>query len=316
MINALKARYPQGAYGGQCIAWLHKFISFPYLGIAPNGNDVNLKFKFVRSQGQCFTFPNIEQVGKGARVGDIIFTTEGAYKNWLGNWKGAGHGAVITGIDDYGYSVAESNWNKDERITYGRVIPKNSDKIIGIGRYPITIPIEREIGVSVLINNQKWASVGVFDRIRSKVSEMTNGAVKLNFYPVYTNFKNWWYSTYPISGYNFKMISYDYIKEYVLPLDGKDICVMVIRPDEWQGDASEIAWTIADKNIIQISTREKTKSPWYDMPLIEHAFIHELGHILSYINGFSDTVHITDNEGKQIENILNGFDYNRIKANI
>lgn len=324
----LQKKYFQGKIGGECIAWLHNIVDFPYMGVDPKGNDVNLKFKFVQSRGECFTKENIEGPGLGARVGDLIFTTDGAYKNWLGQWKGAGHGAIITSIDSYGYEVCESNWNLDKKITYGRVIPKDSDKIIGLSRFPLKIDLGQVIfRYGVLINNQKWSSVGFLDSISNDVLKWTNGLLKIDFFPVYTNLNNWWYedSPFPITGGEVKVINRNWMREFAKPLAGDvDAYALVVRPDQWQGtsfdkngvEIGDLAYTLAVDKQIQIVSGENTNSPFYSMTLIRHALIHELGHLLAFINGKSDNVDLIDNQNRQLEKVFSDLDFNRIKLNL
>lgn len=327
LTSLLKKRFPQGSHGGQCIGWLHDIFEFPPVGVDPNGNDVNLKFSFVRNNG-CIA-ANIAETYKGFRIGDCVFTTEGAYKTWWGQWRGQGHMACVTGFDKDSLILAESNFALDEKVNYGRRLKMTSQQIIGIYRPPFKIDLglpQLEITYDVFINHQAKWDVRVLDDTADLINQYTNGKLKVNFFPLATDFQNWSYEIFPFNGTAYTVIKRDYLEKNLLPLSFSshntpaDLVAFIVNPNQWQGTVSngqqEIAWSSLGKpRLVQGSCAENDKSPWYDMKRITHILTHELGHHLAYINGLDDVVDIQDNQNHNLEGIFN-VDWDRVTLNL
>ncbi len=327
LTDILKKKFPEGFHGGQCVVWLREIFNQPAMGIDPKGNDVNLKFAFVKANG-CIA-ANIAETYKGFRIGDCIFTTEGASKNWLGQWKGAGHEACIVGFDKDSLVLAESNFNLDKKVRYGRRLKMNSPYIIGIYRPSFKIDLELptlELNYDVFINHQHQWNLKVLDETSDLIYKYTNGKLKVNFSPLNTDFQNWDYEAFPFNGTVYTVIKRSYLEETVLPLSFSshnapaDIAALIVNPLQWQGTVStgqeEIAWSSLGKpRLVQASCGEQQMSPWYGMKRITHILIHELGHHLAYINGLNDRTDIEDNQNHNLEGLFN-VDWDRIALNL
>lgn len=325
--DILKKNWPQGFDGGECVLWLRGIFNQPPMGIDPNGNDVNLKFKFVQSNGIIAT--NIAEIGKGFRIGDCVFTTEGATLN-NGKWTGAGHEACITGFDKDSLVLGESNFNLDGKVRYGRKILMTSPKIIGIYRPSFKIDLglsNLELNYDVFLNHQPNWNLKVLDEASDLILQETNGKLKVNFFPLRTDFQNWSYESFPFNGVEYQVIKRAYLEETILPQSFSnhntpaDLAALIVNPAQWQGTTSsgqqEIAWSSLGKpRLVQGSCAEQDMSPWYPgMKRITHILIHELGHHLAYINGQNDITDIEDNQKHNLAGIFN-VDWDRIALNL
>jgi len=322
----LKAKFPEGKGNLQCVKGLHQIFDFPYMGVDPNGNDVNLKFSLIKKDGNCYPVGNIAEIAKGYRIGDCVFTTEGAVKHWYG-WTGAGHMACIIGFDRGDLILFEWNYNLDGKATYGRRLSMASPKIIGIGRFPfLNLKIKPIINLNVFFNKMVWKT-SIFKEISDTISKMTEGNLEVNFIPIMnTRFKDWDYEGFPFNGLVYQVIKKSYLHDYVLPLTypGVNGYILVVNKAEWGGtvignvNGEEIAWTSFEHpTSIQMCCEENDVSPYYqNMPRFTHAVIHELGHYLNYVGGSkSDLVDSLDSK-RQFNLILSNLDWTRISLNL
>jgi hypothetical protein len=320
-IQYLKSKFLQGSIGpgegeyqGECISFCHAIAEFGQIG-----DSIQKKKAFVNANG--IINPNIKEIGRGFRIGDIVITTDNV--NWFGH--GTGHGFIVIDQDENYLYAGESNFGLKKRITYGRKVAKNDPKIYGIIRAPLKVDLGQvEVNVSVLINNQKW-SVGFLDALQKDILEFTDNKLKVNFFPLLTKYKNWWYETtiFPMTGQEVKVIAKAYMDAVSLVSGTSnnkpaDVIAFIVKPKEWEGTITggqELAYTNGRQ--IQASCAEFDISPWYyGMPLIEHVLTHELSHVLHDINGMNDTTHIFDNKNKQLEKVFSDLDFNRVKANL
>lgn len=308
----LSKLYPEGFHGGQCAAWAEQVMDF-----GPIGDSLAEKEMYVKLNG--IIAPNIAEIGRGYRAGDVVVTTESA-----------DHGHVCILLDPNTMTVVESNFHLDEKVHYGRVVPK--EKIYGIIRAPFKVDLGQcEVNFSILINNQPPWNLKVFDDLQQTILGWTNNKLKVNFFPIATSQSNWWYETiiFPMTGLQNTVIAKGYMSQNVAPLASANnnqqahVFAFVVRPDQWQGtamDGQELAYTVPDirPGQIQASCAEFDMSPWYaGMRLINHILPHELSHFLHYVNGLNDTTHQFDNPtAKQLEQVFNDLDFNRVKANL
>lgn len=317
----LKKLFPEGSYGGQCGEFVHKLVLFGSIG-----NSYAEKKRFIQANG--IIKYNIEEIGRGYRVGDLVVTSEGTFMG-----MGHGHVAWVIAQDSENIYLLESNFKGDGRVHYGRKLPKNSPNIYGIGRFPFRVKIGdmAELKVSCLMNNftKQWGS-GVFGEVDAWFHKHSNGKLKTSCIPVYTKAQNWWYEVAPapFEGQFYKNIAKAYFNETVMPLrlPGSHVVAFCVNPKEWEGavygkrDLNEVGWYYPNTNPgqILISANEFDPCPWYfGMSLYKHALIHEIGHYLMHLNGLNDEVHKYDNpETLNLEGILTNLDYNRIIANI
>lgn len=321
----LQTKYKEGAYSGQCVSSLHKFFLFPY-GVDPKGNDVNLKFALVKSNGDCYPVGNIAEIAKGYRIGDCIFTTEGATKHWYG-WTGAGHMACIIGFDRDNLVLAESNFKLDGKFRYGRKLSMTSPKIIGIGRFPfLDLKLKPVLNLNVFINKMIWKTA-VFQQTSDLIKKFSSDNLEVNFVPVMkTNLSDWWYEDFPFNGSNYKVIAKAFLEDKVRPLTYPNIngYILAINHAEWGGTVTgaiqgeELAWTSFERPaVIQMRCEEKDISPYYnDISLFTHAVTHELGHYLNYVAGSkSDSTDFLDSQ-RQLSYVYSNIDWNRVALNL
>lgn len=114
-------KFPPGSTGGQCGVFAHKLVQFP-----PVGNGKLEKYKSVDKFGI-----QANQWRQNPRVGDVIITDENPTY---------GHVAVVSEILPNGtIRLIESNYRGDEKVTYNRTIPLNSNKIYGAIRGPLKV---------------------------------------------------------------------------------------------------------------------------------------------------------------------------------
>ena len=312
----LSKTYPTGYNGGECVAFLHNLCTFPVMPPTLAEKEAMISV----SGGGFFTQPNIAQVGKGFRIGDVVFTNES-----LEN----GHGFFVENIVGNDLVAMESNYHLDGLVTHGRLVPMNSPHIIGLGRFPLKFDLGNlNLNYNVFLNNQKWSEVTFLDDLEKEIAGWTNGKLQIKFFPEFTACQNWWYGTLPFQGAETTIIADDYMKNNVLPLaftsDNKpsDIYAFIVRPDQWQGSIQggvELAYTVCGSKPGQIqgSCAENDPSPWYSgMRLINHILPHELAHWLYYINGLDDKTHSYDNTLKILPHVFDAIDFTRVIANL
>lgn len=317
LIPVLQKKYPNSSIGGECAQWCENLVQF-----GPVGDTFAQKKAYVEKNG--IIAGNISEIGKGFRIGDIVVTSDGTV-----NGKGHGHVFFVADMDDFNLYAAESNYNLDKRVHYGRKVSKTDPKIYGIIRSPLKLNLGTcEINYNVFINNQKWADTGFLSEITLKIASLTNNLLKVNFFPLATSFVNWWYEDFSFGGVDYKVIAKAYMDSsprlLAFTSDNKpsDVFAFVVRDDQWQGSAGggqEFAWTnVSGKPAqIQIACDEFDPSPWYDgMRLIEHALRHELSHYLNFVNGLNDNTDLLDIQEHNLDATLNGIDWNRVKANV
>jgi surface antigen len=114
LASALVSKYPAGSTGGQCGDFVRKVAKSFGLDYARLGDTLASKVAAVKKNGTSLA---------NAGTGSVIVTKENPTY---------GHVAFIVGRNAQGYVVAESNFKQSNKISYGRVIPYNSPKIIGV----------------------------------------------------------------------------------------------------------------------------------------------------------------------------------------
>jgi len=315
--DILQKQYPAGSYGGECALWAEKIMSF-----GPVGNSYSQKKSYVDRNG--IIAANIAEVGRGYRVGDVVVTSEGTFMG-LGN----GHVAII--LDPVKMTVVEANFHKDGKVNYGRIVPVN--KIYGIIRAPFKINLGQcELNYAVFFNNQPNWNLQFLDELSSQILTWTNNKLKVNFFPLKTEVKNWWYEDvmFPLDGQFYKVIANSYFNQSVMPLSftsgnaPADIVALIVNPREWQGAvlgkkaSGLLGWTTnSNPAHIQISCAESDMDDYYPgMRLITHALVHELSHYLHYVNGLNDTTDVVDLQNRKLEDIFKDLDFNRVTTNL
>jgi surface antigen len=114
LTSTLNKSYPAGSTGGQCGDFVRKVVAklggdYPTLG-----DSLKSKIAAVTKYGTSLN---------NAKPGSVIVTRENPTY---------GHVAYIIGKNAQGYIVAESNYKQSNKVSYGRVIPYGSSKIIGV----------------------------------------------------------------------------------------------------------------------------------------------------------------------------------------
>jgi hypothetical protein len=108
------AKFPPGSTGGECGDFVREIANNFGLDYPRVGNSIAEKTRTVQKYGVP-----LNQAG----IGSVIITSEN---------KASGHVAWIIGKNDKGFIVAESNFAAKNKVSYGRVIPYSSKKIIGV----------------------------------------------------------------------------------------------------------------------------------------------------------------------------------------
>ncbi len=114
LLTAATTRFPAGSTGGQCGVFVRNIASQFGLTYPTLGDSLQSKTAAVQKYGTSL---------KNAGIGSVIVTKENPTY---------GHVAWIIGKNDQGYIVAESNFKQSNKVSYGRVIPYSSNKIIGV----------------------------------------------------------------------------------------------------------------------------------------------------------------------------------------
>lgn len=110
----LAKAYPPDSVGGQCGVWVRSVVEKTGLSYPRVGNSLAEKTVVAKRYGVPIT---------QAKPGSVLLTNEN---------KDTGHVAYIIGANKQGFVVAESNYGLNEKVSYGRVIPFNSSKILGV----------------------------------------------------------------------------------------------------------------------------------------------------------------------------------------
>ena len=321
LIPIISKIYPEGSVQGQCGDFAHRLINFP-----PIGNTYASKKKAVQDFGVLA--PNLSEF----RIGDVVITNDNT-----NNGVGSGHVAVVADIVAGQRIAAESNFQLDGRVHYGRVIPTN--RIYGVlrgdFRFPLPIKSPLELDISIMMQYQKPWQSSIFQRLTDRMLELSGNRIKLNVFPLYTyrSLKNWNYKIFPFGTYQYSVIDYDWYKNNVLPLSFANlnkrtqIVLWAINREQWQGTVfgaghayDEVGWTNFGTNPIQslIVADEGDKSFQYPN---EDAFIdyciHECQHGLQHW-GRTDNGDDTDKNyfNSQRELSFNQLNYQHLAVNL
>ncbi len=114
LASALTTKFPPGSTGGQCGIFVRNITKQFGLNYPTLGDSLTSKMNAVKKYGTSLA---------NAKVGSVIVTKENPTY---------GHVAWIIGQNAQGYVVAESNFKQSNKVSYGRVIPYNSSKIVGV----------------------------------------------------------------------------------------------------------------------------------------------------------------------------------------
>lgn len=116
----LTQKYPAGSLGGQCGDFTRKLVASLGMTYTSLGDSLASKMAAVKKTGTSIS---------NAKLGSVIVTNENPTY---------GHVATIIGANKNGFIVAESNYAAPNKVSYGRVIPYNSNRIVGlINPHPI-----------------------------------------------------------------------------------------------------------------------------------------------------------------------------------
>lgn len=315
--------YPENSIGpgignlkGQCAVFAQSLAEIPKVG-----DSYASKKEAVKKYGILAS-----QLEGQYRVGDCVITSEGT--NWFGS--GTGHVAIIAYIKDGQPYAAESNFNKDLRVHYGRKIPL--DKIYGVIRKPFkfklpALPIV--LNVNVFMNYEvKWDSK-IFGEWADKVKELSGGKIELNLFPLYTynSLKNWWYEVQSTDfGGEFKVIAEQYINHQVLPLQYPNIHFILwsITKKQWQGailhdpNTKEYGWYYGNSKTATITCNQADQSFRYNFSAFLHYATHELCHFLEQY-GRRDGRKMTDiydQRDRDLSKVFSELNYDFLQVNL
>lgn len=105
---------PSGSVGGQCGVWVRSIVNKLGATYPRLGDSLKSKIAAVEKYGTSVA---------NARIGSVIVTKENPTY---------GHVAYIIGRNAKGWIVGESNYKQSNRVSYGRIIPFNSPKLVGV----------------------------------------------------------------------------------------------------------------------------------------------------------------------------------------
>lgn len=227
-----KKKFPEGAVFGQCAAFAEQLVRPP----TPNGllgNSLMEKQNNVRNYGI-----RADLLNQAFRIGDIVVFNIGA----------DGHVGVVSFIDwrDRLLYMAESNFNLDGRVHYGRAVSFSDVSICGVLRggfrfLPPAVSYPLQIRVAVVFNNQQpWQSIiGEFAKVQDWFFKASGGRIQLiidNPYPV-TSLQN--VPTRAAGngmGLITEIVDPDWYDQNILPAaPGHDLYVLVLRPADFKG---------------------------------------------------------------------------------
>jgi surface antigen len=112
--SLLTKKFPEGYNGGQCGDFARKLANSMGVNYPRLGDSLQEKINAVRKHGTSVS---------NAKIGSVIVTKENPTY---------GHVATIIGKNSKGWVVVESNFKQSNKVSYGRTIPFNSAKIIGV----------------------------------------------------------------------------------------------------------------------------------------------------------------------------------------
>lgn len=110
----LPQAYPPGSTGGQCGVWVRSVVERSGKSYPRVGDSLAQKAATAKRYGVSLN---------QARPGSVVLTSEN---------KTNGHVAYIIGRNQKGFILAESNYGLNGKVSYGRVLPFNSPKLLGI----------------------------------------------------------------------------------------------------------------------------------------------------------------------------------------
>lgn len=281
----LQKKYPTGSHGGQCTNFCHELVDFPSVG-----DLYTQKKRAVQDFGilvsNLVTF----------QIGDIVITSEGVSKWQELIGKGNGHAFLVADMDKDFLYPAESNFALNEKVSYGRKVPKNSPKIYGVIRGdfkfapPVAFPLH--IKTTFFMQYQKQWNSGIFGELVERVKTASHGQVIIDPHPLYTYeaLKNWWYKAYGSDGNEFyKVIDKAYYDEIAMPLAFPDskLVIWAINKQQWQGavfnqpNSREVGWYYRPSNPFQcvICCEEDELSPInFGTKMFSDFAFHEMSH--------------------------------------
>lgn len=114
LVSTAAQKYPANSFGDQCgyfVRRLTNSLGFNYPAV---GNTLKEKTATANKYGVP-----VNQ----AKIGSVILTNES---------RATGHVAMVIGITPQGFKLAESNFKGDGKVQYGRILPFNSPKLIGV----------------------------------------------------------------------------------------------------------------------------------------------------------------------------------------
>lgn len=106
--------FPPGSVGGQCGDFVRKVVTKMGATYPRLGDSLKSKIAAVQKYGTS---------AANGRIGSVIVTKENPTY---------GHVAYIIGRNAKGWIVGESNFKQSNRVSYGRIIPYGSPKIVGV----------------------------------------------------------------------------------------------------------------------------------------------------------------------------------------
>ncbi|MCL5667351.1 MAG: hypothetical protein M1383_06300 [Patescibacteria group bacterium] len=278
--------YPEGSAGGQCGDFAHKLIDFPSIG-----DSYSQKKKSVQQYGILRDY-----VGNKFRRGDVVITDEGTF-------LGIGSGHVATILDPKTLAVVESNYFKDGKVHYGRKVQPNRiyGVIRGAYKFPLDLPKLLTLKICLLMNYKKpWGAVYP-EMLQEWFYENSNRTVKLEIFPLYTNFTGITdqanYKAEGVNGpnnyYFYNVPSREWLKDTVMPLrfasDNQlpDLTILCVSKQDWRGSvfnadgAAEIGYYYAGDDMVVLQVDEGDVSMFhYGLPAFVDYLIHEMSHWL------------------------------------
>lgn len=319
--SIFSAKYREGYLGGQCAQWAHLLVDFPSVGDSYRQKQQAVKqYGITRDALVCF------------HQGDVVITSDGTFMGF-----GNGHVFIVMDQDKDNLYAAESNFNNDLSVHYGRKVPKNSPKIYGVirGAFKFDIPATLNLNTWFLMQYQKQWNSSVFGKIVDRIKAASNNSVIINPIDLYTynSLKNWDYKIYGTGfGDMFSLISQDYFNNMVMGLTSNaQAIIWAINKQQWQGSVlnqpnnQEIGWYFRPSlpAQIEISCEENDISPVDSRyTLFEDAAFHELSHFF-YTYGRADQVDNTHNRHfgwngfeKNLDKIFEDIDLKRLIINL
>ena len=319
--SILSNLYPENSIQGQCGDYAHKLVDFPSIGDSYSQKKKAVQdFGIFRSALQTF------------HIGDVVITSDGTF---LG--IGHGHVCVVMNQDKDNIYVAESNFNLDNRVHYGRKISKTDSKIYGVirGDFKFSVPDFAVLKVGFLMQYLKQWDSECFNEVCARIKKASGGKIEIAPYPLYTYnaLKNWDYKVYGTGmGQLFSLISQEYFINTVMPLTSNaNAVIWCINRQQWQGSVidspgtQEIGWYFRPSMPAQIELccEEHDISPLdSSKTLFNDGVFHELSHFF-YTYGRKDQVDNTHNRHfgwngfeKNLDKVFEDIDLKRLAVNL